>query len=159
MSFWEWFLWEFFEIKVEPKKIVAKRRKIKKALRQGIKDCSTCSFDRMLFEGPGCWRIKYYGYRSLDELTEKEKQECHLYRENPDCKQCSLYKKNWTSSWCDYFDVSCAETAVLTHPAATGSWGCTHWRSKLEQPIKVNSKINRDAANKKVDEVIKNIKD
>jgi len=136
------------------KKTRAKRRE------KRIKDCSTCGYDRTLFEGPGCWRIKYYDYRSLNELTEKEKQECHLYKENPDCTQCSLYYPNWKSSWCDYFDVSCAETAVLTHPAATGNWGCLHWISKFaKKKPKVNSKANQDAANKKVDEVIKNIKD
>ncbi len=154
MKFWKWFLWELFGIKIEPKKIVAERRKLKKALRQGIKDCSTCGFDRTLFEGPGCYRCGRWNH-SLNEATEKEKQECHIYRENPDCTQCSLYYKNWKEKWCDYFDVSCAETAVLTHPAATGSWGCQHWISRLkkEKP-EVNSKANRDTANRQVDRVI-----
>lgn len=121
---------------------------------KGIRDCSTCGFDRTLFEGPGCWRIEYYNYRSLNELTEKEKRECDLYRKNPDCTQCELYEENWEESWCDYFDVSCAETAILTHPAATGSWGCQHWISKLKRKVEVNSKANREAANRQVDSVI-----
>lgn len=129
------------------------RMKIKKAKRK-IKDCSTCGFDRTLFEGSGCWRIEYYNYRGLNELTEKEKQECHLYKENPNCTQCSLYEENWEESWCDYFDVNCAETAVLTHPAATGSWGCTHWISKLERKTEVDSKTNREVAKKRVDDVL-----
>lgn len=139
MNFWE--------------RLKAKRRE------RRIKDCSTCGFDRILFEGPGCYMCKYWG-NSLDKATEKDKQKCHTYRKNPDCTQCNLYYPNWKERWCDFFDVSCAETAVLTHPAATGSWGCQHWISKLEkEKPKVNSKANRDAANERVDSVVRNIKD
>ena len=49
---------------------------------------------------------------------------------------------------------------MLTHPAATGSYGCSHWRSKLEQEkVKVDSQANQEAAYERVDDAIKNIKD
>ncbi len=140
------------------------RRRIEKAEKK-IKDCSTCGL-YVEEEGSGCIPFSKGTHEEARDLCKAARH--RRGKEQEDCEVCSshAYRENDVRKMCGYFNAPLLKVAVLNHPAATGVWGCQYWKSKLEIEeeyakylVEVNSKANREAAERRVEEVVANIKD